>query len=241
VDRLLTRTTTPLVLTAAAVAAAGAAWLSLIGGGLAHPHDAGWSARTFLAAVVLWQTMMVAMMTPAVAPWIGAYARLVGGPSGSPVAAPLSFAGGYFAIWLVYSTGAALLQFAASGAGLIAHGVATNIAGSALLIGAGAFQFAPARQACLTHCRNPLSYLLSRWVNGPIGGFRLGLTHGAYCVGCCWLLMLTGFALGLMNLAWMAVLTVVISLEQGMGAGVWLGRLFGAVLIVWGVVRLWPA
>lgn len=229
------------MLTVAGVAAAGTAWLGLMGGGLVHPHGTAWSARSFVVAVVMWQTMMVAMMTPAVAPWVGAYARLVGPGAGSQVTAPLSFAGGYFAIWLVYSIGAALLQLAASSAGVFAHGAGSHRLASALLIGAGAFQFAPARRACLTHCRNPLSYLLSRWVNGPIGGFRLGLTHGAYCVGCCWLLMLTGFALGLMNLAWMAVLTVVISLEQGMRAGVGLGRVFGAALIVWGLVRLWPA
>lgn len=230
-----------LVLALTGVAAAGTAWFGLAGGAPAHSPDATWSARTFLTAVVMWQTMMVAMMTPTVAPWVGAYARLVGAGSGAAVAAPLSFAAGYFAIWLVYSAGAALLQFTASSVGLLGHGGASPLAASALLIGAGAFQFAPARQACLTHCRNPLSYLLARWVNGPIGGFRLGLTHGAYCVGCCWLLMLTGLALGLTNLAWMALLTVVISLEQGMRTGVGLGRLFGAALIAWGLVRLWPA
>src|SRR5678815_1456869 len=96
------------------------------------------------------------------------------------------------------------------------------------------FQFAPIRQACLTHCRNPLSYLLSRWHGGPPAAFRLGAVHGAYCLGCCWLLMLTGFAVGLMNLAWMAVLTIVVAVEQTAPGGVWLGRLFGVGLAAWG-------
>ena len=152
-----------------------------------------------------------------------------------------SFAGGYFVVWLGYSVLAALLQLAAGMLGVLSHQGASNLVAGMVLIGAGAFQFAPVKQACLAHCRNPLSYLLSRWVDGPIGGFRLGLTHGAYCVGCCWLLMLTGFAVGLMNLAWMAVLTVVVSLEQGTRGGVRLGRLFGAALIAWGIGLCWPA
>lgn len=241
-DRLLTRTTTiSLVLAAAAAAASGAAWLALAGEALAHPHAAAWSYRTFLAAVVMWQTMMVAMMTPAVAPWIGAYARLVGDRTSHPVAASLSFAAGYFVIWLGYSLAAASLQMLVAAAAPVARLGASNLVGSAVLIGAGAFQFSAAKQACLAHCRNPLSYLLARWQDGPIGGLRLGMTHGAYCVGCCWLLMLTGFAFGLMNLAWMAVLTVAISLEQGMRGGVRLGRWFGAALIAWGIGLGWPA
>ena len=103
-----------------------------------------------------------------------------------------------------------------------------------MLVSAGAFQFVPLKGACLAHCRNPLSYFLARWNNGPIGGFRLGVSHGAYCLGCCWLLMLTALAMGVMNLAWMAVLTVVVALEQVAPAGVWVGRAFGVVLIAWG-------
>lgn len=229
------------MLAVAASVAAGAAWIALAGGALGHPHASTWSVRSVAAAVAMWQTMMVAMMTPAVAPWIGAYARLVGPAAGSPLAASLSFAAGYFVIWLAYSVGAALTQLTAASFGPFAHHGGSTAVGGAVLIGAGAFQFAPAKQACLAHCRNPLSYLISHWVDGPIGGFRLGLTHGAYCVGCCWLLMLTGFALGLMNLAWMAVLTLVISLEQGMRGGVRLGRWFGAALIAWGIGLSWMA
>ena len=240
-DRLLTRPATVLVLAAAAVAAAGAAWLWLGERAMAQPHALEWSARTFWMAVVMWQSMMAAMMTPAVAPWVGAYAGLVGTRAGHPLASSSSFAGGYFVVWLGYSVLAALLQVAAGTLGVLSHQGASNLVAGTVLIGAGAFQFAPVKHACLAHCRNPLSYLLSRWVDGPIGGFRLGLTHGAYCVGCCWLLMLTGFAVGLMNLAWMAVLTVVVSLEQGTRGGVRLGRLFGAALIAWGIGLCWTA
>ena len=78
-------------------------------------------------------------------------------------------------------------------------------------------------------------------LNGPPGALRLGFAHGAYCVGCCWLLMLTGFAVGLMNLAWMALLTVAVTVEQSAPGGVWIGRVLGAALIVWGAVLAWPA
>jgi predicted metal-binding membrane protein len=108
----------------------------------------------------------------------------------------------------------------------------------AVLVASGVSQFVPLRQACLSHCRNPLTYFLARWRDGPAGGFRMGAVHGAFCLGCCWMIMLSGFALGVMNLAWMAVLTAMVCLEQLAPNGVWLGRAFGAGLAVWGLVLL---
>jgi predicted metal-binding membrane protein len=107
-----------------------------------------------------------------------------------------------------------------------------------VLIAAGAFQFMPLKGACLAHCRSPLGYFIARWQDGPIGGFRLGLSHGAYCLGCCWLVMLTALAMGVMNLAWMAVLTMIVALEQVAPGGIWLGRGFGVLLIAWGACGL---
>ena len=86
-----------------------------------------------------------------------------------------------------------------------------------------------------------MSYLLTRWRSGPPSAFRLGLAHGAYCVGCCWLLMVTGLAVGLMNLAWMALVTVAVAIEQTAAGGVWVGRALGAGLILWGAILAWPA
>ena len=226
---------TTLVVAGSAVAAASAAWIWLADAPVAHPHGVPWSAATFLAAVVMWQAMMVAMMTPAVAPWVAAYARLADEQRGALAIGPsFSFAGGYFAIWLLYSMAAAFVQLALGVAGLLPPEGPSPAAAGAVLIAAGTFQFAPLRQACLTHCRNPLSYLLARWHGGPPSAFRLGVKHGAYCVGCCWLLMLTGLAVGLMNLAWMAVVTAVVAIEQSAPGGAWVGRVFGAALVVWG-------
>jgi predicted metal-binding membrane protein len=190
----------------------------------------------------MWQAMMVAMMTPAVAPWVRTYARLVdNGRPGRRWAASLSFAGGYFAAWLAYSAAAAFLQLGLSTLMPVPHTAASQVLAGAVLAAAGGFQFAPWKQACLTHCRSPLSYLVSRWIDGPLGGFRLGLSHGAYCVGCCWLLMLTGLAVGAMNLSWMAIVALVAALEQIAPGGPWLGRLFGIGLIMWGLAIGWAA
>ncbi len=218
------------------------AWMFLAAGtSLATPHAHATSAASFVMTVVMWQTMIVAMMTPTVLPWLTAYARLVAPADATttpwmPIAA---FAGGYFAIWLVYSTMAAGVQSALQATGALdMSGLMSTRSGGMVLAAAGVAQFLPLKQACLAHCRNPLSYFLAHWRHGPIGGFRLGVTHGAYCVGCCWLIMLTGFAMGLMNLAWMALLTVVLAAEQGLPGGVWMGRAFGAGLIVWGAALM---
>ena len=117
-----------------------------------------------------------------------------------------------------------------------AHVLAAPL-GAVVLIAAGLFQFAPARRACLTHCRNPLTHLLARW-RGGVSGFRIGLAHGAHCVGCCWALMATAFAVGVMNLWWMAALAAIAAIEQTAPHGDRVGGAFGLALAGWGVVLL---
>jgi predicted metal-binding membrane protein len=230
------------IVAGAALVAAGFASALASGAPLRHPHVTAPTASGFLSAVVMWQAMMIAMMTPTVAPWVTAFGRLLPVPAGSRAGAgSLAFAFGYFSVWLAYSAAAAALQIALLVAGLVGPNGAPPRVAALVLIAAGLFQFAPVRQACLTHCRNPISYLLTRWRTGPPSAFRLGLAHGAYCVGCCWLLMLTGLAVGLMNLAWMALVTVAVAVEQTAPGGVWVGRALGAGLIVWGAVLAWPA
>ncbi len=188
----------------------------------------------------MWQVMVVAMMTPTVLPWITAFARLsTPGPVTAAVAwsagPTIAFASGYFIIWLAYSTAAASLQLVVQQAAWMTGGRLATPLAAMVLVASGASQFLPFKQACLSHCRNPLTYFLAHWRNGPIGGLRMGMVHGAYCLGCCWLVMLSGFALGVMNLAWMAVLTVVLCVEQLAPGGAWLGRAFGVGLVLWGL------
>jgi predicted metal-binding membrane protein len=119
--------------------------------------------------------------------------------------------------------------------GLLGHDLALEAtAGGTVLIGAGLFQLSPLKGACLTHCRNPLSYFLRSWRDGPVGAFRMGAAHGVFCVGCCWALMAVALALGVMNLLWMAALTGMLILEKNAPGGRQMGILFGWVLIVWG-------
>lgn len=239
--RHLTLSTTG-ILAGAAVLASAAAWALVSGLPPMHPRGAALSWADFAAAVTMWQAMMIAMMTPSVAPWVAAFGRLTARAPGNRALGPsLAFASGYFTVWLAYSVAAAGLQLALSAVGLVGHGRPPALLAALVLAAAGLFQFAPFRQACLTHCRNPISYLLARWRGGPPGALRLGFVHGAYCVGCCWLLMLTGFAVGLMNLAWMAILTVAVAIEQTAPGGVWVGRALGAALIVWGAALAWAA
>ena len=199
-------------------------------------HGAG-----LVATTAMWMLMMVVMMLPAVLPWLIGFAALArdresGAVRGGWVAL---FGLGYFAAWIAFSVVGASLQIGLRSWGLLgaSAALATPLAGLVLVV-AGLYQVTPSKTACLEHCRTPMSYFLSRWRNGPGGAFRMGLSHGAFCVGCCWALMLTGFALGVMNLAWMAVLTMVIAAETLAPRGERIGRLAGAALVVWGLVLL---
>ena len=223
------------MLVAAAVMAMLVAWTVLGGAALLTPHHDGASSQAFLGAVAMWLTMAVAMMTPTVLPWIAAYVTLVAPPGGgTPWQAVGTFAAGYFAVWFLYSAGAAALQIGLSQAGLLMGDRVGTTLGALVLVAAGAFQFVPLKSACLAHCRSPLSYFIARWKDGPIGGFRLGVSHGAYCLGCCWLVMLTALVMGVMNLAWMAVLTVMVALEQLAPGGMRMARVCGVLLALWG-------
>ncbi|MGQ0736770.1 MAG: DUF2182 domain-containing protein [Acidobacteriota bacterium] len=203
---------------------------------------AGDLASRFVLLAAMWFGMMAVMMTPAVWPWIVAFERLsarkAGDGLGRRAGALLSFASGYLATWGAYAVAAALMQMVLVRFGLLdpVHGLTTAL-GAVVLIGAGLFQFAPAKRACLTHCRSPFSYFLSRWRNGPMAGFRLGVGHGVYCVGCCWALMLTALAVGVMNMWWMAVLTAAVFVEQVASWGHRTRIPLGAALVVAGVLR----
>lgn len=240
-----------LVLLAAAGAVTLAAWLWLMreSAGTHHAHMAFLPAQghrrldpwAFVSLVAMWQAMMIAMMTPTVLQWLLTFAALSGRGArrayGSLSVA--AFAAGYFAVWLGYSILAAALQTALEHAGILEmSGQLPGRAGGAVLVAAGLQYFTPFSRACLTHCRNPLTYFLARWKNGPRGGFGFGLTHGAYCVGCCWAVMLTGFAMGVMNVLWMAFLTLLICVEKTAPYGDRIAAAVAGGMTLWGVVLL---
>lgn len=202
----------------------------------AYAHDI--YSESIVQAAFMWQVMMIAMMTPVIVPWVRAAAVFADASSDSanrwrPV---VTFAGGYFMMWTVYSMIAGSMQVVLRGTNLLGEGSALDRPMAAgVFIAAGLFQFSPIKRACLKHCRNPLTYFLARWRNGAVSLFRLGMLHGAYCVACCWALMATAFALGVMNLAWMALLTLVACGEQIAPRGELIAALVGTGLAGWGL------
>src|SRR5712692_10396037 len=103
---------------------------------------------------------------------------------------------------------------------------------------AGIFQWTPFKHACLSHCRSPLGFLLTDWREGKAGAFLMGLKHGAYCTGCCWVLMALLFVAGVMNIWWVAILAIFVLVEKAAPRGLWIGKIAGALLAAWGVWML---
>lgn len=180
--------------------------------------------------------MTAAMMTPVVVPWVRTASRIEARRTGgSGWAAAAGFAPGYGVAWAGFAAlaGGAQALLAGSGAPVPFARHEPVLAG-AVLIGAGAFQFSGLKRACLAHCRSPAGYLLARWRPGRLGLFRLGLSHGLYCVGCCWALMILALAVGMANLAWMGLMALLMFAETALPGGRRLSAWAGAALIAAG-------
>jgi predicted metal-binding membrane protein len=205
-----------------------------------------WGLGAWALMIAMWWTMMIAMMTPSAAPTILLYARvhrhaLARGQAQDKLAPTSAFAAGYLLVWLGFSTAATALHWALERAGLVAAmmmGSRSRWLSAAVLIAAGLYQLSPLKNVCLAHCRTPASFLSRHWRPRALGALRLGAMHGAYCVGCCWLLMALLFVGGVMNLVWIAALAVLVLIEKALPAGRWVGRSVGVALIGWGVATL---
>jgi predicted metal-binding membrane protein len=203
------------------------------------PAIGSWSLAQVGVVGLMWSVMMAAMMTPSTAPMAVAFSNLErrrGG--GAPWAATAAFLAGYLVVWTAFSVAATLIQWGLRSAALMAPGMRTASPwlGGALLLGAGVFQFSSAKDACLRHCRTPVGFLLSEWREGRSGAALMGMRHGAYCVGCCWLLMALMLVVGVMNLAWCAALAVLVLAEKALPGGRRLARAAGVGLAAWGAV-----
>jgi predicted metal-binding membrane protein len=203
-----------------------------------------WNAAYWLTMLAMWWVMMIAMMIPSAAPMILLYARVFrrgqsrGQISGTTLVPTAAFAAGYLACWLAFSVLATALQFALEQVGLV-HGMLMRSTDrwltAGLLIAAGVFQLSPLKATCLAHCRSPAEFLSRHWREGRLGAFRLGIVHGAYCLGCCWALMLLLFAAGIMNLVWIAGLAVLVLIEKLAPFGARLSPAIAAALIAAGL------
>lgn len=198
----------------------------------------GYAALMF----VMWALMMAAMMLPSAAPMILFYTTIARArrDKGQQVVATCVFGLGYIVVWAAFSLFAVALHFGLDTAALLSPMMkTTSIALAAIiLIAAGIYQWTPLKQACLRHCRSPLDFMLMHWREGTRGAVTMGVQHGAYCVGCCWVLMLLLFIGGVMNLIWIAALTLFVLVEKLVPAGDWVSRGAGVVLIGWGIATL---
>jgi predicted metal-binding membrane protein len=205
--------------------------------GLAMPEGV-WGFGGFAVVALMWAAMVLAMMLPSAGPMILTYAQIAetAARKGERIVTPFVIAAGYTVVWLGFATAATIAQFAVTRAGLLDTGMASASAlfSGAIFIGAGLYQFSALKRACLTQCRQPFPFFFAHWETTPRGVFRLGLKQGLYCLGCCWAMMLVMFAVGVMNVIWMAALGIVMTLEK-IGSGNRLTYGLGAGLIAAGV------
>lgn len=195
-----------------------------------------------LLLFIMWWAMMLAMMLPSAAPAILIYAamrRSMAAKSGRQQPLAL-FVSGYVAIWTLFSAAAVILQFTTRGSIVLTgmFALTSNLLGGALLLAAGAYQFTPWKSACLRHCQSPFMYFARNWKKTASGVFGLGLRHGLYCLGCCWVLMLLLFYGGVMELTWIIGLASFVAAEKLLPAIGPLRHLAGAGLILWGAYLL---
>lgn len=209
-----------------------------------QPDMPGAMPSALPVVVAMWWVMMVAMMTPSVAPLVLLYGRVVRHHGGRPDAGggfPLALLAGYLAVWGLFSVAAALAQTLLQPAGLISSMMLWSknaLLSASVLCLAGIYQFTPLKRACLAQCRGPVQFLTRHWRPGRAGAFAMGVKHGAYCVGCCWLLMALLFVGGVMNLAWIAALSFLVLAEKAAPSGELIGKVSGAVLLVWAAATL---
>src|SRR5215470_1551681 len=212
--------------------------------GIMAPANAPWTTIEFAFVFVMWAVMMVGMMAPSAAPMILMYARVgrQGRAEGRPLAATGWFAAGYFLVWIGFSLAATTVQWGFERAALLDSQMTSisNVLGGIVLILAGVYQWTPLKDACLAQCQTPLGFLMRH------GGFRsdaagclmLGIRHGAYCVGCCWLLMTLLFVGGVMNVLWIALLALLVLVEKLAPFGRWVARIAGIACVTAGAWML---
>ncbi|HEU5016858.1 MAG TPA: DUF2182 domain-containing protein [Pseudolabrys sp.] len=268
----LARPKTVAVLCVVAITALGWSWLALAVAGMAGPAapldfwppaftalcqptfglavpEGSWGLSGFAVVGLMWGAMVLAMMLPSAGPMIFTYAEIAdtAARKQEPIVSPVVLAAGYATIWLGFSVLTTFAQFGFTRAALLdAHMTSASASFSgAIFIAAGAYQFSSLKHACLRRCRSPFSFFFANWQTRARGVFRLGVRQGLYCLGCCWAMMAVMFAVGVMNVIWMAALGIVMTVEK-MITGRRFSQAIGAALIAGGVIftsahwPLWP-
>jgi predicted metal-binding membrane protein len=226
------------------LALAAAAWAALIWQGARADIDMAMDSPTMGLRAPLflttWVIMMVAMMFPTAAPMIIAFHTVQAGrrQRGEAFVSTWIFVAAYLLVWGLSGVAAYAVALAAETVAArttLSPATAARIGGT-LLIAAGLYQLTPLKDLCLSKCRTPITFIMTSWRDGAWGALRMGLLHGAYCLGCCWLLFVILFPLGIMNIAAMAGITLVIFVEKTLPWGRVVARATAAALVVYGVV-----
>lgn len=209
---------------------------------MAMPVIRQWGSVDLVFLFFMWAIMMIGMMVPSAAPMILAFLSLNQRrrSDARPVVPTYVFVLGYITVWSVYSLAATGAQWGLHEAAFISPSMVSNnhYLSASLLIIAGIYQWSSLKRACLASCRSPLSFLMSEWREGVRGAYVMGLRHGSYCVGCCWILMALLFIVGVMNLYWVAAITAFVIAEKLMPRGALFGRITGVGLAATGLVML---
>jgi predicted metal-binding membrane protein len=207
-----------------------------------QPFHHQWTLHYALLMLLMWWVMMIAMMLPSATPMILLYARVYRQAQtkrqiNSIIIPTPAFVAGYLFIWFGFSVAAVLLQHYLEQLGIV-HGVMMWITerqlSAGLLIIAGIYQFSPIKHACLKQCRSPVEFISRYWQQGNLGAMNMGMHHGIFCLGCCWILMLLLFSGGIMNLVWIAGLAIIVLAEKCLPFGQRFSQLSGILLCVSG-------
>jgi predicted metal-binding membrane protein len=207
----------------------------------AMPMTPQWSWTDFVLLFLMWVVMMIAMMTPSVAPLVLIFAMVnrQRKQNQNPYVPAGYLLAGYFLVWVAFSFFATLLQWLLQQLSLLNPEMITtsNILGAIILISAGTFQFTPLKNTCLQQCRTPLNYIRDHWKEGKSGALQMGIKNGIYCLGCCWILMILLFVSGIMNLLWIAIIALFVLVEKVLPSKV-VSLIAGIALIAYGIVIL---
>ena len=226
------------------LALAAAAWAALVWQSPVIDMDTAmeWATMGLRAPLFLaiWVLMMMAMMFPTAAPMILTFHKVQAGKRerGEAFVSTWVFVAAYLFVWTLTGVAAyagALAAEAIAARAALSPATAARIGGT-ILVAAGLYQLTPLKDLCLSKCRTPITFIMTSWRDGPAGALRMGLLHGAYCLGCCWLLFVILFPLGIMNTAAMAAITLVIFAEKTLPWGRPLAWATTAGLVVYGAV-----
>ena len=201
-----------------------------------------WDLKDYFMMFLMWTVMMIGMMVPTSIRSVKIYSRIAKKTANSSngVAATYWFVLGYVFVWTGFSAVAALVQGVLNNVGILSPMMVSSSSylGAGLLITAGLYQLTPWKDVCLTHCQSPAMYLAGRFGPRVMDGIKLGVHHGAYCLGCCWLLMSLLFVGGVMNLLWIAVITGFVILEKLLPVTIKLTNTSAILMVVSGIIYL---